>query len=127
MLRIPHLRTVLLLFALALFISGCGHGPLYERGVEALKKGEDVAARAYLTKAISRHPGSSNNAQAYNLIGVACWRLGEPEQARQNFESSRDLDPTLAVAAYNLGILNAAATNDTQAVALNAPSPISTT
>jgi tetratricopeptide (TPR) repeat protein len=99
-------------------LAGCGRGPLYEQGVEALKEGEDVAARAYLTKAISRHPGSGNNARAYNLIGVACWRLGELEQARQNFEASRNVDPTLAVAAYNLGVLNAATTNDAQAAAL---------
>ena len=116
--RLPHRRTGFMCFALALALAGCGRGPLYERGVEALRNGQDVAARAYLTKAISRHPGSSNNAQAYNLIGVACWRLGEPEQARQNFESSRDLDPTLAVAAYNLGVLNAGSSNRDQALAL---------
>lgn len=114
----PHRRYLSLLLAPALVLTSCGRGPLYERGVEALRAGEDVAARAYFEKAISRQPGSSINAQAYNLVGVACWRLGELEHARQAFENSRNLDPTLAVAAYNLGVLAATTTNHAQAAAL---------
>jgi superkiller protein 3 len=102
----------------ALAVCGCGRRPLFDRGVEALREGEDVAARAYLEKAISRQPGSSNNALAHNLVGVASWRLGETEHARQAFENSRNIDPTLAVAAYNLGVLTAATTNYMQATTL---------
>ena len=114
----PIAYRLFILFVLPLALFGCGRGPLYERGEAALRQGEYVAARAMLEKAISQRPGGSNTARAHNLAGVACWRLGETEAARDAFEASREIDPSLAAAAYNLGVLNAAAGNVTQAATL---------
>jgi tetratricopeptide (TPR) repeat protein len=113
---------ILAALALAyLSFSGCGGSPgdaAYQQGLEAFERDDFVAARAHLEKSISRRPGSLENASAYNLIGVCCWKLGECDAAVSAFEHSRDLDDAYAEPVYNLGVLHYTRTNLTQAATL---------
>jgi tetratricopeptide (TPR) repeat protein len=63
-----------------------------------------VQARALFEQSIARRPGHAANAIAYNLLGVACWKLGQPEAARAAFEDSLRLEPQQPQASYNLGV-----------------------
>ena len=90
-----------------LLAAGCSHPPgewEFDRGLRELKRGRSAQARALLEQSIARRPGHAANATAYNFLGVACWKLGQPEAARAAFEDSLRLDPNLAEASYNLGV-----------------------
>lgn len=78
----------------------------FERGVYELRRNNFVRARALLEKAIARRPGSEQNAEAYNYLGIAAWRLGHFRAAEEAFESARRLDPSFAEPVYNLALLH---------------------
>lgn len=92
---------------LALFL-GCG-GPPGERefkaGVKEIGRGNYVSGKNLLEKSINRRPGSPLNADAYNYVGYAAWKLGQVQPAIEAFEESRRLDPKRAEPAYNLAVL----------------------
>ena len=94
--------------AAALLLAGaCSRAPgewEFERGQRELQRGRAVQARALFEQSIARRPGHAANAIAYNLLGVACWKLGQPEAARAAFEDSLRLEPQQPQASYNLGV-----------------------
>ncbi|OGV41278.1 MAG: hypothetical protein A2X46_01800 [Lentisphaerae bacterium GWF2_57_35] len=92
----------------ALLFFGCGGEPgerEFQRGLKEASRGNYVRARTLLEKSLSLRPGSEANASVYNYMGIISFRLGQMEQARQAFESSRQSDPTFSEPAYNLGVL----------------------
>lgn len=97
-----------LVAAAALLLAGaCSRAPgewEFERGQRELQRGRAVQARALFEQSIARRPGHAANAVAYNLLGVACWKLGQPEAARAAFEDSLRLEPLQPQASYNLGV-----------------------
>jgi tetratricopeptide (TPR) repeat protein len=97
-----------LVAAAALLLAGaCSRAPgewEFERGQRELQRGRAVQARALFEQSIARRPGHAANAIAYNLLGVACWKLGQPEAARAAFEDSLRLEPQQPQASYNLGV-----------------------
>ncbi len=98
----PLAATVALLLA-----GACARAPgewEFERGQRELQRGRAVQARALFEQSIARRPGHAANAVAYNLLGVACWKLGQPEAARAAFEDSLRLEPQQPQASYNLGV-----------------------
>ena len=93
--------------ALALLAAGCSRPPgewEFQRGISELKRGHAAQARTLLEQSIARRPGHAANAVAYNLLGVACWKLGQPDAARAAFEDSLRLEPKQVDASYNLGV-----------------------
>jgi len=66
-----------------------------------LEKGEIQKAVYHYNKAIS----INNYSAAYYNLGVICYRLGQPQQAIDNFNQAIRLTPDYAAAYYNLGII----------------------
>ena len=89
---------------------GCSKPPgqrEFDTGVFEIKRKNYVRAKALFEKSISKRPGSSENALAYDYIGISCWRLGQLQSAIDAFEDSRRLSPELVDPVYNLGVLHA--------------------
>jgi len=87
---------------------GCGGRPgerEFRNGVKEIDRGNYVRGIALLEKSITKRPGSDGNAVAYNLLGVACWKLGQMQRAIDAFEYSRRLAPSLFEPTYNLASL----------------------
>ena len=87
---------------------GCGGRPGerdFRNGVKEIDRGNYVRGITLLEKSITKRPGSDDNAIAYNLLGVACWKLGQVQRATEAFEYSRRLSPTLFEPTYNLASL----------------------
>lgn len=104
-----------------LITAGCSKPPgqrEFETGVFELKRKNYVRAKTYFEKSISQRPGSAENAQAHNFIGIANWKLGQMQAAQDAFEDSRRLSPELVDPVYNLGVLSAESGNPTRAVEL---------
>ncbi|MFH0953863.1 MAG: tetratricopeptide repeat protein [Verrucomicrobiota bacterium] len=105
-------RTVILFFfaglcGLALAI-GCGGPPgdrEFRNGVREIERGHYVRAKALMEKSVTKRPGSDANAAAYNYVGLASYRLEQIESAKEAFENSRRLDPSLPDPAYNLAVI----------------------
>ena len=107
MTRLFPYRLRALAAAAALLAAGCSRPPgewEFQRGVGELKRGRAAQARTLLEQSIARRPGHAANAVAYNLLGVACWQLGQPDAARAAFEDSLRLEPKQVEASYNLGV-----------------------
>ena len=98
-----HLRFLLLL-TLALLIAGCTPpGPrALLKGKKLLERGDYAAAVGELKTATTLLP---TNAQAWNYLGVACQRAGQPEDAVTAYQRALTLDRDLMEAHYNLGSL----------------------
>ena len=108
--RITWLSHALLPAALAALAGGCGRGGAagaLADGVEAFQKGQYERAQSRLERAIKLAGDVKEMSPAYNLLGMARYRLKDLESARTAFEESRRLDHAYAPAAYNLGLLNA--------------------
>ena len=90
--------------ALVLFLSGCTPpGPrALLRGKKLLERGDYAAAVAELKTATALLP---TNAPAWNYLGVACQRAGQPAAAAAAYQRASTLDRDLAEAHYNLGSL----------------------
>ena len=100
---IRHLRLLLFL-TLALFIAGCTPpGPrALLKGKKLLERGDYAAAVVELKTATALLPA---NAQAWNYLGVACQRAGQPADAVTAYQRALTLDRDLLEAHYNLGSL----------------------
>ena len=102
-------RHLLPLALVAGLLAGCGEAPPGQReletGVRELKRGNTTRARELLQKSIAARPGSEQNLEAYNFLGIACWRLGKTQEATEAFENARRLSPLTPEPTYNLGVL----------------------
>jgi tetratricopeptide (TPR) repeat protein len=98
-----HLRFLLLL-ALAIFISGCTpSGPrALLKGKKFLDRGDYAGAVAQLKIATSL---LATNAPAWNYLGLAYHRAGQPADAAAAYQRALTLDRDLVEAHYNLGCL----------------------
>jgi tetratricopeptide (TPR) repeat protein len=99
-----NLCGAIILLAVALFIAGCTPpGPrALLKGKKLLDRGDYAAAVAELKTATSLLP---TNAQAWNYLGVACQRAGQPDDAATAYQRALTLDRDLLEAHYNLGSL----------------------
>jgi len=89
---------------LAVSIAGCTPpGPrALLKGKKLLERGDYAAAVDELKTATTLLPA---NAQAWNYLGVACQRAGDPDDAVAAYQRSLALDRDLMEAHYNLGLL----------------------
>ncbi|MBC8206261.1 MAG: tetratricopeptide repeat protein [Kiritimatiellaeota bacterium] len=97
---IPALLVSVLFF-------GCGRRPgekLYYEALDQWKAGNHVRARALLEKSIRRRTGSSENADAYNRLGLLLWEMGEIESSADAFTESVRVDASQYPALCNLGV-----------------------
>lgn len=86
---------------------GCGRQPgekLYYEALSEWKAGNYVRARALLEKSISRRTGTSENADAYNRLGLLLWEMGEKETAADAFSESIRIDAGQYPVLCNLGV-----------------------
>lgn len=98
----------LILPLLLLAAAGCGETTSQdglERGLRELRRDNWSAARTQFEKSISLRPGSEQNLEAYNYLGIACWKLGKMQDAIEAFESARRLSPIAPEPTYNLGVI----------------------
>jgi arylsulfatase A-like enzyme/lipoprotein NlpI len=79
---------------------------LEHRGLIALRRGLPAAARASLEEALA---AGGRRANAWNLLGVARFQLGDVQGAIAAWQASVDLDPEQWDALYNLGFTAARA------------------
>jgi tetratricopeptide (TPR) repeat protein len=100
---ICHLRLLLLL-ALAVFISGCA--PSGQRallaGKKLIERGDYAGAAAQLKTATTL---LATNAAAWNYYGVALQHAGQPADAAAAYQNALKFDRDLVEAHYNLGCL----------------------
>jgi choline-sulfatase len=66
-----------------------------------LDAGRPAEAAEVLGRVVAAHP---DNARAYELLGVAAMRLGQPQQARAHLEKALQLDRRLPAAWTTLGV-----------------------
>jgi tetratricopeptide (TPR) repeat protein len=92
------------LLSLAIFISGCSPSGSHAllKGKKFLDCGDDAAAVAQLKIATSL---LATNAQAWNYLGLAYHRAGQPADAAVAYQRALTLDRDLVEAHYNLGCL----------------------
>ncbi len=108
---VVQLRTIALLFfgltGSWIVATGCRQAGEadFQAGRRELAAGNLVLARTLLDRSIRARPGHPANAEAYNLLGVACAQIGDVVAAAQAFEESRRLRPNWAAPVYNLGCL----------------------
>ncbi len=97
-------RGAIIFLTLALFITGCTPpGPrALLKGRKLLERGDYVAAVAQLKTATALLPA---DAQAWNYLGVAYQRAGQPTDAAPAYQRAITLDRDLVEAHYNLGSL----------------------
>jgi tetratricopeptide (TPR) repeat protein len=95
---------VVLFLTLALFFTGCTPpGPrALLKGKKLLERGDYAAAVEELKTATALLPAS---APAWNYLGVACQRAGQPTDAAAAYQRALTLDRDLVEAHYNLGSL----------------------
>ena len=95
---------VVLFLTLALFFTGCmPPGPrALLKGKKLLERGDYAAAVEELKTATTLLPA---NASAWNYLGVACQRAGQPADAAAAYQHALTLDRDLVEAHYNLGSL----------------------
>lgn len=94
----------IIFLTLALFITGCtppGPRALF-KGKKLLERDDYAAAVAEFKTATTLLPA---DAQAWNYLGVACQRAGQPADAAAAYQRAVTLDRDLVEAHYNLGLL----------------------
>src|SRR5271170_2831160 len=100
-----HVRCGAIIFlTLAFFIAGCTPpGPrALLKGKKLLERGDFAAAVEQFKTATTLVPA---DAQAWNYLGVACQRAGQPADAASAYQRALALDRDLVEAHYNLGSL----------------------
>lgn len=103
--KINSVRGVVFAAALALLVSGCTPA-----GPRALWKGKRDLDRGDVAGAIVQFKRAttllSTNAAAWNYLGVALQRGGQPEEAAAAYQTALRLDRDLAETHFNLGLLS---------------------
>lgn len=74
----------------------------YQKGVMMLKKGEYTVAINFFQKAIN---GDPNNANYWNLMGLALGPIGETQEAINAFKKSLEIAPEMTDVHNNLGTI----------------------
>lgn len=102
----------------ALLLAGCRENPTqkaYRQGVQALKRGHYNQSIRLLQKSVKLGGTNAPVASIYNGLGLAYYRIGQPENAMNAFELSARLDPKFAEPIYNIGVIMAESGRDAQA------------
>ncbi len=73
-----------------------------QRALVYLERGEHRRAADDINMVLAMEP---DNALAHDLSGLAYLEADSPEAAEKAFEQAMELDPTLATAAFNLGVI----------------------
>jgi tetratricopeptide (TPR) repeat protein len=96
--------ALVLLLVLTVFLAGCT-----PPGPRALLKGKKLLDRGDYAGAVEQFKTATSllptNAQAWNYLGVACQRAGQPADAASAYQRALTLDRDLVEAHYNLGSL----------------------
>jgi tetratricopeptide (TPR) repeat protein len=94
----------IIFLTLAVFLAGCTPpGPrAMLKGIKFLDRGDYAGAMEEFKTATTL---LATNAQAWNYLGVACQRAGQPTDAAAAYERALTLDRDLVEAHYNLGSL----------------------
>jgi tetratricopeptide (TPR) repeat protein len=94
----------IIFLTLAIFIAGCTPpGPrAFLKGKKYLERGDYAAAVEQFKTATTL---LATNAQAWNYLGVACQRAGQPADAVAAYQRALNLDRDLSEAHFNLGCL----------------------
>ena len=69
-------------------------------GIALVKQGQEEKGAQFLEEAVTIF---DKDAEVWNLLGVAYWRLGDIERAQDRFEKALELDPKDAVVNVNAG------------------------
>jgi tetratricopeptide (TPR) repeat protein len=101
-----RLHWVLLSLLISAIFFGCERKPgekLYHEALIEWNGGNLVRARALLEKSIRRRTGSTENAEAYNRLGVLLWEMGNTKDAVDAFNESIRMDAGQYAVLCNLG------------------------
>ncbi|MFH1969731.1 MAG: tetratricopeptide repeat protein [Verrucomicrobiota bacterium] len=113
-------RGLTIALCAALLFAGCRENPTqkaYRQGVQALKRGHYNQSIRLLQKSARLGGTNAPVAAIYNGLGLAYYRIGQPENALGAFELSIRLDPKVAEPVYNTGVIMAESGREAQAVA----------
>jgi tetratricopeptide (TPR) repeat protein len=103
--QINSVRGVFVVLALALLLSGCTPA-----GPRALLKGKKCLDRGEVAEAVTQFRRATallaTNASAWNYLGVALQRAGQPDDAASAYQTALRLDRDLVEAHFNLGVLS---------------------
>ena len=113
-------RGLTIALCAALLFAGCRENPTqkaYRQGVQALKRGHYTQSIRLLQKSAKLGGTNAPVAAIYNGLGLAYYRIGQPENALGAFELSTRLDPKFAEPVYNTGVIMAESGREAQAVA----------
>ncbi|MCX6992476.1 MAG: tetratricopeptide repeat protein [Kiritimatiellaeota bacterium] len=104
----------------ALLFAGCGENPARKacrQGAQALKRGHYTQSIRLLQKSAKLGGTNAPMAAIYNGLGLAYYRIGQPENALGAFELSARQDPKFAEPVYNTGVIMVESGREAQAVA----------
>ncbi|MCG2659827.1 MAG: tetratricopeptide repeat protein [Kiritimatiellae bacterium] len=113
-------RGLTIALCAALLFAGCRENPTqkaYRQGVQALQRGQYTQSIRLLQKSAKLGGTNAPVAAIHNGLGLAYYRIGQPENALGAFELSIRLDPKVAEPVYNTGVIMAESGREAQAVA----------
>jgi len=113
-------RGLTIALCAALLFAGCRETPTQKacrQGLQALKRGHYTQSIRLLQKSVKLGGTNAPVAAIYNGLGLAYYRIGQPENALGAFELSTRLDPKLTEPVYNTGVIMAESGREAQAVA----------
>ncbi len=103
--QINSVRGAIFIVALALLLSGCTPA-----GPRAMLKGKRYLDHGDVANAVTQFKRATTllatNANAWNYLGVALQRAGQPDDAAAAYQTALKLDHDLVEAHFNLGILS---------------------
>ncbi|QHI67919.1 tetratricopeptide repeat protein [Tichowtungia aerotolerans] len=102
-----HFKWILPAVLIVVLFFGCGRRPGEKLYYDALAQWDDgnlVRARTLLEKSIRRRTGSTENADAYNRLGLLLWEMGELKDAVPAFNESLRIDSDQYPVLCNLGV-----------------------